>query len=118
MSHYWVGKLCFDATRNPALVEEYKKDPEALLNRYRFTEEEKQRLRDCDAPYFYQLGINPYLVGRIGSFMEFNMGDMGSGRMAFYKALQPAGAHPLLPFVSFPGPAPLAGKYLIRDEDL
>lgn len=111
MSHYWVGKLCFDASRNPALIEEFKADPDTVMSRYHFTDEEKKKLREQDAAFFYQLGINPYLVGRIGPFMELE-------RMDFYKSLKTAGAHPLLAdIVAFPGPAK-DGKYLIRNEDL
>lgn len=111
MSHYWVGKLCFDASRNPALIEEYKSDPEAVLNRYHFTDEERKKLQEQDAAFFYQLGINPYLVGRIGPFMQLE-------RPGMTKSLRTAGPHPLLSdIVAFPGPAK-DGKYLIRNEDL
>lgn len=110
MSAYWVGKLCYDANRNPALLDDFRKDPETVMGRYHFSEEEKERMRQRDLPYFYRLGVNPYLIGRLGSFMEMD-------RPAYRQAILEAGAHPFLPTVSFPGPAK-GGKYLVREQDL
>jgi len=110
MSVYLVGKLCYDASRDPAVVEAFKADPDGMMERYGLTEEEKERMRSHDIIYFYELGLNPYLVGRIGQFM-------GMGRPAYWQALAGAKPHPMFTTVSFPGPAK-NGKYIIRNEDI
>ena len=72
MDGYWVGKLLFDANRDPeqALVEEFNASPEAVIARYPLSPRAAQALRDRDLRAIYELGVHPLLV-RMGSMALF-----------------------------------------------
>lgn len=108
MSVYQVGKLVFDLNRQPALVEQFQKEPEPFLERYRLSDEEKKAIRDKDLRFLYELGLNPYLVMGMARLLKIENRD-------YIAAIAGAKPHPDLKTVSFPGPA-LKGDYLIRED--
>jgi hypothetical protein len=108
MSHYNIGKLVFDTRHNESLNEEWKTDPEAVMEKYGFTEEEKDAMRRKDIVYFYELGVNPYSIGRVA-------GLMGMDNMTSRTALANARPHPFLPTVWFPG-RPTEGNFILHSH--
>lgn len=108
MSAYQVGKLVFDLNRQPALVEQFQKDPEPFLERYRLSEDAKKAIRERNLRFFYDLGVNPYLVMGMGRLLKIDNRD-------YIAAIAGAQPHRNLKTVSFPGPA-TGGDYLIREE--
>ncbi len=108
MSHVEVGQLVFDSRHDPGLEEAWRADPDAVMERYGFTDEEREAIRAKNIQFFYELGVNPYLIGRVGQLM-------GLGQTEVRAALADAAPHPLLPTVWFPGPA-RNGDYLIRQN--
>jgi len=108
MSVYQVGRLVFDLNRQPPMVEEFQKNPEPFLERYRLSEEEQKAVRDKDILFLYELGVNPYLVMGMARLLKIENKDYAA-------AIASAKPHPALKTVSFPGPA-VKGDYLIREE--
>lgn len=99
MGAYEVGKLFFDMKRDRGLAEEFRANPDAVMERYRFTEAEKDAIRKKDVKFIYRLGVNPYLV--LGW-----CGPLGVGRREFLERLADAGPHPTEQTTAYPGPSP------------
>lgn len=110
MSLYWTGKLGFDLRRNPELLQQFRADPETTLDRYHFTAEEREAIQRKDIRYFYELGVNPFLIGRLAQFLGLEQSQVRA-------AIVEAKPHPASPTVLFPG-APIAGKFLVRDAEV
>jgi hypothetical protein len=110
MSLYWTGKLGFDLRRSPELSDGFRADPESVLDRYHFTNEEKDAVRNKDIKFFYEQGVNPFLIGRLAQFLGLDQSQVRA-------AIADAKPHPASPTVVFPGP-PREGKLLVRDADV
>lgn len=108
MSVYQVGKLVFDLNRLPRLVEDFQRDPEPFLDRYRLSEDEKKAIHNKDVRYFYELGVNPYSVMGLARLLKMQQTE-------YLAAIANAAPHPALTSVFFPGP-PKKGEYLLRAE--
>lgn len=106
MSAYQVGKLVFELNRQPQLVEQFQKEPEPFMERYRLSEEEKKAIRNRDIRFFYDLGVNPYLAMGMARLLKLDQEDYRS-------AIADAKPHPELQTVSFPGP-PKSDDYIIK----
>ena len=105
MSAYEVGKLFFDMKHHPELAEEFRGNPEAVMSRYGFTEEEKAAIRRKDVKFIYRLGVNPYLV--LGW-----SGPLGIDRSELLLSIADAGPHPTERTTSYPGPSPAVHEML------
>ncbi len=57
-----VGKLMYDL-RYPNIQAEWKANPEALMDRYGLSEEDRQPIRDKVARPFFDAGLHPILLG-------------------------------------------------------
>jgi hypothetical protein len=110
MSLYWTGKLGFDLRRNPELLQQFRADPEAILERYHFTAEEREAIQRKDVRYFYELGVNPFLIGRLAQLFGLEQSQVRA-------AIAEAKPHSASPTVLFPGP-PTSGKFLVRDAEV
>jgi hypothetical protein len=62
MSLYMVQKLLYELNRDPRVQEEFTADREALLSRYRLTDEEADALRSDDVGKLYILGVNGQIL--------------------------------------------------------
>ena len=62
MSLYMVQKLLYELNRDSRVQEEFTADREAVLSRYRLTEEEAQAVRSDDVGKLYILGVNGQIL--------------------------------------------------------
>lgn len=62
MSLYMVQKLLYELNRDPRVQEEFAADREAVLSRYRLTDEEAETLRQDDIGKLYILGVNGQIL--------------------------------------------------------
>jgi Aromatic-ring-opening dioxygenase LigAB, LigA subunit len=59
---YAVHKLLWDVRREPAVAARFRADPDALLDDYGLTGEERDAMRSLDVQSLYDAGANPYLL--------------------------------------------------------
>ena len=62
MSLYALQKLIYELNRDPAVQDAYTHDREAVLSRYRLTDEEAEALRRDDIGKLYILGVNGQIL--------------------------------------------------------
>jgi hypothetical protein len=62
MSLYMVQKLLYELNRDPRVQAEFTADREALLSRYRLTDEEAEAVRSDDVGKLYILGVNGQIL--------------------------------------------------------
>jgi hypothetical protein len=62
MSLYMLQKLLYELNRQPPLQEAFTSDREAVLARYRLTEEEAEAIRKDDIGKLYILGVNGQIL--------------------------------------------------------
>ena len=62
MSLYALQKLIYELNRDPAVQDAYTHDREAVLSRYRLTDEEAEALRGDDIGKLYILGVNGQIL--------------------------------------------------------
>jgi hypothetical protein len=62
MSLYALQKLIYELNRDPAVQDAYTHDREAVLTRYRLTDEEAEALRRDDIGKLYILGVNGQIL--------------------------------------------------------
>ena len=60
MRDYWLSKLCFDL-QDPGRVAEYRRDRDAVLDRYPLKPEVRAAVRADDVAFIAER-INPYLL--------------------------------------------------------
>ena len=60
MRDYWLSKLFFDL-QSPALAQEFRANPEAVLSRYQLKPDVKRAVLDHDAPFLAER-TNAYLL--------------------------------------------------------
>ena len=60
MRDYWLSKLFFDL-QSPALAQQFRVDPEAILKNYPLEEPVKRAVLEHDAPFLAQR-TNAYLL--------------------------------------------------------
>ena len=105
MGAYEVGKLFFDMKHDKRLAEQFRTNLEDVMQRYRFTDEEKDAIRKKDAKFIYELGVNPYLV--LGW-----SGPLGLDRSELLLSIADAGPHPTERTTAYPGPSPAVHEML------
>lgn len=59
---YKVGKLMY-VLKTPDGIAEWKKDPEAMMDRFGLSEEDRGPIRDKVARPFYDAGLHAHLLG-------------------------------------------------------
>jgi hypothetical protein len=62
MSLYALQKLIYELNRDPAVQDASTRDREAVLSRYRLTDEEAEALRGDDIGKLYILGVNGQIL--------------------------------------------------------
>lgn len=105
MGAYEVGKLLFDMKHDERLAKEFRANREEVMERYAFSEEEKDAIRKKDARFLYTLGVNPYLV--LGW-----SGPLGLDRSELLLSIADAGPHPTEKTTAYPGPSPAVHEML------
>lgn len=112
MGAYQVGRMVWEISREPALAEQFRRDSEALMERFRLTEEEKQAIRNKDIRFLYELGVNPYqIIGPVPRLFGMSQAEM-------IAAIADAPPHPECPTTDFPGPLrdPQGRLRVVRQE--
>jgi hypothetical protein len=59
---YAVQKLLWDIRRNPMLAQRFHDDPDAVVDDYGITGDERDAMRTLDLGRLYEAGVNPYLL--------------------------------------------------------
>jgi aromatic-ring opening dioxygenase LigAB LigA subunit len=62
MSLYALQKLIYELNRDPRVQEEFNAGREAVLGRFRLTEEEAEAIRTDDVGKLYILGVNGQIL--------------------------------------------------------
>ena len=62
MSLYSLQKLLYELNRDPRVQQEFASDREAVLGRYRLSEEEAEAIRSDDVGLLYILGVNGQIL--------------------------------------------------------
>lgn len=62
MSLYQVNKLLRDINRSADLAQRYRTDPDALLQTYNLTPEERDAIKGWQVRKLYEMGANPLLL--------------------------------------------------------
>jgi hypothetical protein len=62
MSLYTLQKLIYELNRDPQVQQEFAEDREALLARFRLSEEEAEAIRNDDIGMLYILGVNGQIL--------------------------------------------------------
>ncbi len=105
MGAYEVGKLFFDMKHDKQLAAQFRTNLEDVMQRYGFTEEEKDAIRKKDAKFIYKLGVNPYLVLGWSGPLELDRSEL-------LLSIADAGPHPTERTTAYPGPSPAVHEML------
>jgi hypothetical protein len=75
MSIISVNHFCRDITRNPALREAVRRDPEGEVAKYprALTDAERAALLAGDVGTLYQMGVNAYVMGYLARYGLFGL---------------------------------------------
>lgn len=79
---YNFNKMCY-SFNNEDNRQAFRDDPEAYMEKYRITEEQKQAVRDKDINRMLELGGSIYYMAKFAGIFGWNMqviGGMQSGR--------------------------------------
>ena len=71
MSLYTLQKLFYELNRDPGVQEAFTADREALLSRYRLSEEEAEAVRADDIGKLYILGVNGQILMHFAAWRGF-----------------------------------------------
>ena len=75
MSLYALQKLIYELNRDRAVQDSYLADREAVLGRYRLSEEEADALRGDDIGKLYILGVNGQILMHFAAWRGLNWDD-------------------------------------------
>jgi hypothetical protein len=73
MSIYLVNKLCRQALHDLSLREALKRDPQAAIAAWPFTDEERKALLAGDVARLYELGANAFLLQYLTRWQIFGL---------------------------------------------
>jgi hypothetical protein len=73
MSIYQVNKLCHRVFHDVAFREAVKRDPEAAIADWPFTEEERKALLEGDVKRLYEWGGHPFLLAHFTRWELFGL---------------------------------------------
>ena len=63
MDTYRIGRFLFEL-KKPDVLAEYRKDPEAMMNKYKLSQEEKSYITSKDPRAIFDAGIHPQLISQ------------------------------------------------------
>ncbi len=69
MSLYQLQKFLYDLNRDPSAQSRYRADPQAMLDQYELTSEERSALAAADVGLIYVLGANGQLLMHYAAFL-------------------------------------------------
>ena len=75
MSLYALQKLLYELNRDRAVQDSYLADREAVLGRYRLSDEEAEALRGDDIGKLYILGVNGQILMHFAAWRGLNWDD-------------------------------------------
>lgn len=71
MSLYMLQKLIYELNRDPKVQQEFVEDREALLARFRLTDDEAEAIRSDDIGMLYILGVNGQILMHFAAWRGF-----------------------------------------------
>ena len=71
MSLYALQKLLYELNRDPRVQQEFVADREAVLSRFRLSDEEADAIRDDDIGLLYILGVNGQILMHFAAWRGF-----------------------------------------------
>jgi hypothetical protein len=69
MSLYQLQKFLYDINRDPSVQQQYRSEPQRLLDRYELTAEERGAIARGDVGLIYVLGANGQLLMHFAAFL-------------------------------------------------
>ena len=98
MSLYTLQKLLYELNRDPRVQEEFTRDREGVLARYRLDEEEAEAIRADDVGKLYILGVNGQILMHFAAWrglgwdeyiqaMKDGLAEHGQVRRGLYAAV-------------------------------
>ncbi len=71
MNTYRIGRLLFEL-KKPEVLEEFKKDPHAMMEKFKLSEEDKQFIIDKNPRPLFDAGIHPQLISQSSRTIGMN----------------------------------------------
>ncbi|MSQ32159.1 MAG: hypothetical protein EXR59_02835 [Dehalococcoidia bacterium] len=71
MNTYRIGRLLFEL-KKPEVLEEFKKDPHSMMEKFKLSEEDKQYIIDKNPRPLFDAGIHPQLISQSGRTIGMN----------------------------------------------
>lgn len=84
MTDYWLSKLLYDLHQSAPMIDEYRTDRDAVLDRYPLTPEVRAALLANDVA-FIAARVNPYLL-------RYYFASIGMSDMDFMERMRASGA--------------------------
>ncbi len=75
MSLYQVQKMLYQLNRDDSVKARYRQDPEALLDEYELSTEERRALAEGDIGLLYVLGVNGQILMHFAAFLGIEWFD-------------------------------------------
>ena len=75
MSLYYVQKVLYDINRDTQKQELYSNQPDAFLDNYKLTHEERKALLEPDIGLLYVLGVNGQILMHFAAFHQIEWDD-------------------------------------------
>ena len=73
MSVYQINKLLYLTDNDPALRKRMKEEPEAALNEFKLTAEEREALKSGAVGKLYQMGVHTFLLNHLYRYELFGV---------------------------------------------
>jgi hypothetical protein len=73
MSVYQINKLLYLTDNDPALRKRMKEEPEAALNEFKLTAEEREALESGAVGKLYQMGVHTFLLNHLYRYELFGV---------------------------------------------
>jgi hypothetical protein len=73
VSVYWVNKVCYLSERDAAFREHARNDPQAALEPFKLTSDERQALLAGDVATLFNLGAHPFLMQHLARHRLFGL---------------------------------------------
>lgn len=73
MSVYQINKLLYLTDNDPALRKRMKEEPEAVLNEFKLTAEEREALKSGAVGRLYQMGVHTFLLNHLYRYELFGV---------------------------------------------
>jgi hypothetical protein len=73
VSVYQVNKLLYMTDNDPAFRKRMKEEPEAVLNEFRITQEERDALTSGAVGKLYQMGVHTFLLNHLSRYELFGV---------------------------------------------